>query len=295
MADKVGIDIGNSSVKFFSDKGFGEIPTWRARGRLTEVVADPNSQLSAIHYNGEDLILGEDAVLGNNFVWKTDEEKNDEINMPFILLALARMGITDADIVLGLPVSTASSRKKVEKVKETYSGVKEAVVNGRNMTFSIRTNVMAEPLGTYLSLVLDENFRTVKSSPYFHDQLAIVDIGYGTVNIVILERGRLATTRTSTLSGMIRLFGKVKADLEASSRQDAAERGGQNTQKLREPFRISRTQNQRRIRSARFLEAGSTVQGTDREGHYRRDQGHVERNQAGQDPADRRRVTAPAE
>ena len=135
MADKVGIDIGNSSVKYFSDKGFGEIPTWRARGRLTEVVADPNSQLSAIRYNGEDLILGEDAVLGNNFVWKTDEEKNDEINIPFILLALARMGITEADIVLGLPVSTASSKKKVEKVKETYSGVKEAVVNGKHDDF----------------------------------------------------------------------------------------------------------------------------------------------------------------
>ena len=76
---------------------------------------------------------------------------------------------------------------------------------------------MAEPLGTYLSLVLDDNFRYVKNSPYFHDQMAIVDIGYGTVNFVILERGKLATTRTSTLSGMVRLFSKIKSDLEAST------------------------------------------------------------------------------
>ena len=34
---------------------------------------------------------------------------------PFILLALARIGITHADIVLGLPVSTAANKKKVEK------------------------------------------------------------------------------------------------------------------------------------------------------------------------------------
>jgi len=38
MADKVGIDIGNSSVKYYSDAGFGEIPMWRARGKLTEVL-----------------------------------------------------------------------------------------------------------------------------------------------------------------------------------------------------------------------------------------------------------------
>jgi plasmid segregation protein ParM len=215
MTHKVGIDIGNSSIKYYSDLGFGEIPTWRARGHITQVVADSHAPLSAIRYNGEDLILGEDAVLGTNFVWKTDEEKGDDVNVPFILLALARMGITQADIVLGLPVSSAASKKKVEKAKEAYSGVKEAVVNGRSLTFNIRVNVMAEPLGTYLSLVLDENFRYVKTSPYFHDQLAIVDIGYRTVDIVILERGKLAATRNSTMSGMIRLFDKIKADLEA--------------------------------------------------------------------------------
>lgn len=215
MAERVGIDIGNSSVKYFSDGGSGEIPKWRAGGRLAQIVADPGAQLSAIRYNGEDFILGEDAVLGNNFVWKTDEEKSDEINIPFILLALARMGITDADIVFGLPVSTATNRQKVDKVKEVYSGTKHAVINERSMTFTIKANVMAEPLGTYLSLVLDENFRYQKTSPYFHDQMAIVDIGYGTINFVILERGKLAARKVSSLSGMIQLFGKIKADLES--------------------------------------------------------------------------------
>jgi len=215
MAHKVGIDIGNSSIKYYSDIGFGEIPKWRARGQITQVVVDSNSQLSSIRYNDEDLILGEDAVLGTNFVWKTDEEKSDEINIPFILLALARIGITHADIVLGLPVSTASNKKKVEKAKEVYSGTKKAVINDKVVTFTIRANVMAEPLGTYLSLVLDEHFQYVKTSPYFHDQMAIVDIGYGTVNYIILERGKLAATRDSSLSGMIQLFSKIKTDLES--------------------------------------------------------------------------------
>jgi hypothetical protein len=214
MGDKVGIDIGNSSIKYFSDLGYGEIPTWRARGEITQIVPDANSQLSAIRYNGESLILGEDAVLGTNFMWKTDEEKNDEqFYTPFILLALARMGITNADIVLGLPVSTAASKKKVDRVKEAYSGTKEAFISGRTITFTTRASVMAEPLGTYLSLVLDENNRYIKNSPFLQDQVAIVDIGYRTVDFVILDRGKLATTHTS-MSGMVQLFDGIKSFLE---------------------------------------------------------------------------------
>ncbi len=215
MAHRVGIDIGNSSIKYYSDFGFGEIPTWRARGVLTQIVPDASSPLSAIRYNGDDLILGEDAVLGTNFIWKTDEEKNDEqFYTPFLLLALARMGITSADIVLGLPVSTASGKRKIDRVKEVYSGTKEAFVSGRNITFTTRATVMAEPLGTYLSLVLDENNRYVKNSPFLNDQVAIIDIGYRTVDFVILDRGKLAATHTS-MSGMVQLFDGIKAYLES--------------------------------------------------------------------------------
>lgn len=212
-AHKVGIDIGNSSIKYYSELGQGEIPTWRSRGVITQVVTDPNAPLSMVRYNGEDLILGEDAVLGQNFIWKTDEEKCDDFYIPFILLALARLGITQADVVLGLPVSTAASKKKVDKVKETYSGVKEAMINGRNITFTIRVSVMSEPHGTYMSLLYDENGRYQKTSPYLLDQLAIVDIGYRTVDFVVLDRGKQAATHTS-MSGMIQLFDKFKGYLE---------------------------------------------------------------------------------
>ena len=123
------------------------------------------------------------------------------------------LGINQADVVLGLPVSTAASKKKVDKVKETYSGVKEATINGRHMTFTTRASVMSEPLGTYMSLVLDEDCRYMKTSPYLLDQLAIIDIGYRTVDFVVLDRGKLASTHTS-MSGMIQLFDKIKADLE---------------------------------------------------------------------------------
>src|ERR1700690_2304419 len=153
---KVGIDIGKSSFKFVSETGTGEIPSYMARGRLTQVMNDPSSRPSMISYHGADWILGEDATLGTNFSWKTDEEKGDERNLLFILLILERLGITNADIVVGLPVGVAENRKKVEGVKNAFSGEKEAVLNGKPMTFSIKTRVLAEPLGTYFSLIIDE-------------------------------------------------------------------------------------------------------------------------------------------
>jgi hypothetical protein len=73
---------------------------------------------------------------------------------------------------------------------------------------------MAEPLGTYLSLVLDENSRKQTNSPFLNDQLAIVDIGYRTVDFVILDRGKLAGTHTS-MSGMIQFFDGIKSYLES--------------------------------------------------------------------------------
>ncbi len=212
---KVGIDIGKSSFKFVSEAGAGEIPSYMARGRLTQVMNDPTARPSMISYHGADWILGEDATLGSSFSWKTDEEKGDERNLLFILLILERLGITNADIVIGLPVGAAENRKKVEAIKNAFSGEKQAILNSKPRTFNITTRVLAEPLGTYFSLVIDEEYKPVRLSPYFHDQMAVIDIGYRTVDIVTLQNGKVADVRASTMSGMVNLFEKVWKMIEA--------------------------------------------------------------------------------
>ncbi len=73
-------------------------------------------------------------------------------------------------------------------MKEYYSGTKEAVINDRPITFTIKANVMAEPLGTYRFLIYDDNLRCVKTSPYLCGELAIIDIGYRTCDYVVLNK-----------------------------------------------------------------------------------------------------------
>lgn len=206
---RVGIDIGKSCVKYVSEHGAGEIPSYVSRGTLTQVINDPLTPSSAIHYEGADWILGADALLGNNFSLKTDEGKSDPRYLLFIQHILAKYGIENAEIVVGLPVSLAESKKMVAAVKEMFSGRKEAVVNGKPMTFFIKTHVLPEPLGTYFSMILDENGRTIKTSPFFHERIGIVDIGFRTLDIVTLQGGKTAAMKVSTMNGTISFFEKV--------------------------------------------------------------------------------------
>ncbi len=212
----IGIDMGKSAVKYASGAGVGEIPSYVARGTITRVLpAQGNGNRSvSVKVDGIDWLLGEDATMGTNFVWQTDENKGGERNQLFMLAVLGMLGLSEADVVVGLPVSLAENEKVREAAKKAFSGERQTIVNGREMTFRINARVVAEPLGTYFSLVLDEQARPLTSSPFYRDQMAVVDIGFRTVDIVTLRSGRLAAAKDSTLSGTVTLFEKAWKLLE---------------------------------------------------------------------------------
>ncbi len=212
----IGIDSGKSTVKFCYGGGVGEIPSYTARGTVSRVlpVQTNDNRSVAITVDGVSWLLGSDAVMGSNFVWQTDENKGGERNLLFILAVLGMLNIREADIVIGLPVSIAENEKARETAKEALSGERKATVNGREMTFRINARVVAEPLGTYFSLVLDDQARPLLSSPLYTGQVAVVDIGFRTVDVVTLRSGGLAEAKDSTLSGTVTLFEKAWKMLE---------------------------------------------------------------------------------
>jgi plasmid segregation protein ParM len=214
----IGIDMGKSAVKFASEAGVGEIPSYVARGTISRVlpVQGTTSRTASLRVDGIDWILGDDAVMGTNFVWQTDENKSGERNQLFILAVLGMVGIQEANIVVGLPVSIAENEKSCEEAKQAFSGERRATINGREMTYRINARVVAEPLGTYFSLVMDEQARPLTASPFYRDQMAVVDIGFRTVDIVTLRSGGLAAQKDSTLSGTVTLFEKAWKMLEQS-------------------------------------------------------------------------------
>lgn len=214
--ERVGIDLGKSSCKYASRFGIGEIPSYISRGTITEILSDPQSSMSALNFNNESWLLGDTALLGNGINWRTDEEKGDERSLLFILLVLARLGITNAEIVVGLPVAIADNKRKVESIKQMLSGEKKAVINGKSMIFEIKTHILAEPIGTFFSLNFDEKCQPIKSA-IFADQTVnvIVDIGHRTVDVVTIRGRNLGAVKGSTMSGLVTLFENIWKNIEA--------------------------------------------------------------------------------
>jgi hypothetical protein len=203
----VGLDLGKSSIKYVTSEGPGEIPAWLARGKITEVMKT-GSETNAISFKGQDYIIGKDAILGSGFSWSSTEDKDDPRNLLFALSILGGLGIIEANVVIGLPVSAAGSKMAVRRIKALLEGAHEVVIGGEPMTITLNVSVLAEPLGTFFSMALDQSGLPV-TVPYLDELLGIVDVGFRTVDIVILDNGKLATTRDSTLSGITILFDRV--------------------------------------------------------------------------------------
>jgi hypothetical protein len=213
MSTAVGLDLGKSSIKHVTAISQGEIPALLSTGRIVNVMGTQNGN-GAIRYKGNDFIVGREAVLGTGFSWSAAEQKDGVRNLIFALAVLGSQGITDADMVVGLPVSQANSTAMVNRFKALLGGRHEVVVSDRMMMIEINVSVVAEPLGTYFSLVIAPDGRMIGSSPYLAELVGIVDVGYRTVDVVALDGGSLATTRDSTLSGIAVLFSAIVNLLE---------------------------------------------------------------------------------
>lgn len=204
----VGLDLGKASTKFVTATNQGEIPAWLAKGCVAQVIGTTNGT-GEIRYKGQEYICGRNAVLGSGFSWSATEDKDEERNLVLALSSLASQHIYEADIVTGVPVVTAGSPAAVNRVKALLSGRHEVGIDGETKVIDISVSVMAEPLGSYFSLILTPEGRMIGSSPYLSELLGIIDIGFRTVDIVVMDGSRLATTRDSTLSGITILYDQV--------------------------------------------------------------------------------------
>ncbi len=208
MSHQFGMDLGKGHIKYQTTAGTGEIPAWLSRGRITQVIGKA-SGAGGIRYQERDYIIGRDAILGSGFSWSATETKDDLRNLLFALYVLGSLGVNEADMVIGLPVSAAGSQAAVERIKSLLNGTHEVIIGEKPSSITIRVGVLAEPLGTYFSLCLDVEGRSV-SSAYFNELIGIVDIGYRTLDIITIEKGKLSTTgKDSTLSGIAVLFSRI--------------------------------------------------------------------------------------
>jgi hypothetical protein len=209
---KVGIDIGKSAIKFFDGINSGDVPSYSARGKLTQLVTGGNNgKTFTMNFKGADYILGEDAALGKGFTLNKDEKKSNEENLRLIMAVLHHLGCPKADIMVGLPVASYEIEK--DDVKRIFNGIHEATVNDQKTTFDIRAGVIREPLGTYLSLITSPNGEFIPASPNFSKLIAVVDVGYKTIDVVLFRAGIQTPTMGSSMFGTSSFFERIFDDL----------------------------------------------------------------------------------
>ena len=108
MKKNLSIDMGVSTIKFYSEEGgVGEIPSFLAKGNLSNISGEGDGQTIIATYGGVDYVIGEGAQYCRSFSLKTDEVKSETKNLIFILAALATTGAPkDVSLMVGLPVGS---------------------------------------------------------------------------------------------------------------------------------------------------------------------------------------------
>jgi hypothetical protein len=247
VSTKLGYDLGKGFHKACyadesSNERFIDMPSYYSHGKLSAAMPGRSHWSEQISYGGVNYVFGEFSHLGERFTINDAEIKNTEINLAMVLSILARLNVRDADILVGLPISTFLKEK--DSLRALLNGVFEASFHKQKepITFNIKADVIQEPLGSYMAMVLYPD-GTISNNEFFNRLIGIVDIGHTTVDIVGVEKGQLTANQKSGLYGISNIynaiwreleprFGMIKANEKVQFMKDVTMRFGSATMKI---------------------------------------------------------------
>lgn len=213
---KVGIDLGKSTVKATCNgEVVVEFPPLLAKAGMMRPFVDTHADHMEISLDGQGWLVGESATAGLASRWVTDEHKSGRDMLLLSLAAIGKIGI-QGQVAVGTGVPAALWRTDGASLGDTLVGKHEYAWNGGARKVAMDVFVLPEPLGSYFYAILDQSGR-IADRALAHEPVAIVDIGYRTVDIVIAHRGRLLDQSTrSTGHGMVVAFDRVFTFLSAT-------------------------------------------------------------------------------
>jgi len=213
---KVGIDLGKSLVKTTCNGDVvlefppllalapesGRVASlWNGRGDIAEIL-----------WEGTRWLLGESVRGSWGSRWVTDERKVGTDAIVLALGALGRLGVQgDVTVCAGVPAALWTTDGVT--LRRLLSGSFTFIWNGGERTVNAQGLVLPEPAGTYFSCLLGPNGR-IADPDLARYPVAVVDIGFRSVDIVLVEDGapRSHVTR-STAHGVVVAFERLYARL----------------------------------------------------------------------------------
>jgi hypothetical protein len=212
---KVGIDFGRSMVKATrTGDSVLEFPPVLARVSGRTLLGAPGMGAQALAYDGSRWATGEDARGAEGARWLTDERKTGLDMVVLALGALGRLGVGGTAVVCaGVPASLWSSDGPA--LRRSLAGRFEFSWGPDRRAVSVIPYVLPEPAGAYFFALLDGAGR-VADPGLARVPVAVVDVGYRSVDIVLIDGGAMRPHVTrSTAHGTAMAFERLYARISS--------------------------------------------------------------------------------
>lgn len=197
----IGIDVANSTIKIWTD---GE-KNLKYRNTIKEIndsglVYSFKTDYQMYVYNKEVYEVGDISAMGSGGRGKSRyNSESFKIETIIGITSILEPGRTEkVRLVTGVPSSLSKNSAVIEELKQSLLGehnvksVKWDQVD--DISFEIvEVIVVPQPLGTLYNFVYDENTGELNQK-YLSQRTLVVDIGWGTLDLAILESSRVRGT-----------------------------------------------------------------------------------------------------
>jgi len=178
---------------------------------------EPAEGIHAIQVDEKDYTVGDDA--GGSSLFEDFARRPDRLFKAYgrhlVLTALAPFSNYETPMyaVVGLPV--AYFRQWETQLQEELTGYHKIGIYQADHTctrkniYLSKIHVVPHPLGTFTNLIMDCDGR-FRSSDYTRQKVALVDIGFRTTDVIVMDAGRLCNRGCRTIEmGMANGFESI--------------------------------------------------------------------------------------
>ena len=215
MSHKVGLDMGRSMLKSTCNgDAVIEIPPLVAAGGASHALLDGKGERLEVSWEGTRWLVGESVRGAIGARWVTDERKAGADSLVLALAAIGRHGV-QGDVTLCAGVPAALWATDGAALRRLLTGPFSFGWNGSQRVVSMSAYVMPEPAGAYFYCLLNPAGRMGEPALAKYP-VAVVDVGYRSVDIVLVERGAIQDHVTrSTAHGLVTAFNRLYQRLSA--------------------------------------------------------------------------------
>lgn len=223
---RIAVDIGFGFIKVMNENGkkedFPSVVAKRAENSLRGIVGGEGDDYSVLYWeeNGKEKINEKKCYVGDAGMtnggtrkWEDKTDFNVDEMKIFISTAISLVNPSNepVDLCVGLPMSYYLQKR--DELIEILENIKANIVIGRNDVNTIEfKSVFCFPqgAGAYYSATLETDGK-VKDYELIKSSVGVIDIGYRTVDYLVMGKGRKGISIIDGLSGSLEEDGMNKA------------------------------------------------------------------------------------